>query len=133
MKSFLKCFAMLYSTMTKRTGPTNPQLKALLDEIQQHYIETKKPFWKRMYKELNRPARQRRNVNISRINRYTKSGDTVVVPGKVLSSGDLNHAVTVAAWQFSGSAEEKIKKAKGDAVSISELMKMKTKKVKIIG
>ena len=133
MKSFLKHFTMLYSTMVKRTGPTNPQLKALLEEIQQHYITTKKPFWKRMYKELNRPTRLRRKVNISRINRYTKSGETVVVPGKVLSEGELNHTVTVAAWQFSEKAEEKIKKAKGNAISISDLMKMKTRKVKIIG
>ena len=119
--------------MVRRTGPTNPQLKALLDEISEHYVKTKKPFWKRMYKELSRPTRQRRAVNLSRINRHTKSGDTVVLPGKVLSAGELHHAVTVAAWQFSKQASEKIKKAKGKAISISELMKMKTRKVKIIG
>lgn len=119
--------------MVKRTGPTNPELRALLKEIQEHYVKTKKPFWKRMYKELNRPTRQRRSVNISRINRYTKSGETVVVPGKVLSAGELHHSLTVAAWQFSRQAEEKIMKAKGKVISIPELMKMKTRKVKIIG
>jgi large subunit ribosomal protein L18e len=86
-----------------------------------------------MHKELSRATRQRRAVNISRINRYTKSGDTIVVPGKVLSAGELKHAVTVAAWKFSKQAEEKIRKAKGKAISIPELMKMKTRKVKIIG
>ena len=119
--------------MVKRIGPMNPELKRLLDEIMQHYLKTKKPFWKRMHKELSRPTRQRRAVNLSRINRYTKSGETIVVPGKVLSAGEIGHAVTVAAWQFSKQAAEKIKKAKGEAISIAELMNMKTKKVKIIG
>jgi len=43
---------------------------------------------------------------------YRKEGETVVVPGKVLNVGELTKKVEVAAFSFSQSAEEKIKKRK---------------------
>ena len=66
--------------------------------------------------------------------KYTKEGDIVLVPGKVLSMGELNKNVTVAGWRFSKSAEEKINR-KGKAITIQELMKQNPegKKVRIIG
>ena len=48
--------------------------------------------------------------------------------------GDLTKKITVAAYQFSESAEEKINKV-GKAISIRELMKEnpKGKRIRIIG
>ena len=85
--------------------------------------------------ELERPRRNRRVVNLSRINRYTKPNDVVVVPGKVLGMGTLDHPVTVAAFAFSKRAKELIEKAGGEAISIKELIKRNPKgsNVKIIG
>ena len=115
----------------KRTGPTNQELNNLIDELRQLSLSQKVPFWKRIAKDLAKPTRQRRNINLSRINRYTKSNDIVVIPGKVLGTGEPNEKVTVAAWQFSQSAKEKLKKN----ITIKELMKKnpKAKKLKIIG
>ena len=115
----------------KRTGPTNPELNNLIDELKQLSLSQKVPFWKRIANDLAKPTRQRRNINLSRINRYTKSNDIVVIPGKVLGTGEPNEKVTVAAWQFSQSAKEKLKKN----ITIKELMKKnpKAKKLKIIG
>ena len=72
--------------------------------------------------------------NIYKINKTTRDGETAIVPGKVLSEGELTKKITVAAWQFSEKAKEKINKV-GKAVSIKELIKKNPKgsKVRIIG
>jgi len=103
--------------MVKRTGPTNEHLQALIRTLG----KDKKPIWKRIAKDLARPTRIRRVVNLKRINRHTKTGETIIVPGKVLGIGELKHKLTIAAWQFSDSASKKIKAAGATAVSIKEL------------
>jgi len=92
------------------------------------------PLWKRVSEELSKSNGQRAQVNIEKINDLTKSGDIVVVPGKTLGNGDISHAVTVASYKFSASATEKLKQAKGKAISIEELVKSnpKAKGVKLI-
>ena len=50
-----------------------------------------------------------------------EEGESVVVPGKVLSDGKLDHKVTVAALGFSKNAEAKIVNAGSEAISIAEL------------
>ncbi len=94
-------------------------------------LERKKAkIWKAVAWDLKKNFRE---VNLAKINRYTKDGDVVIVPGKVLGYGDLDHKVTVVAYAFSKSALEKINK-KGKAVDILEFAeKGKVKGVKIIG
>jgi large subunit ribosomal protein L18e len=104
--------------MVKR-GATNPRLLDLINELNKQ----KKGIWKKTAKFLSRPTRQRPWINLSKIDRYSKKDEVILVPGKVLASGDLSKSVTVAAWRFSESAKEKISKAKGKAISISKLMK----------
>ncbi len=120
--------------MVKRTGPTNPNLKELIQELKKLASQQNIKLWKRIALDLEKPTRQRRVVNISRINRYTKKDENVVIPGKVLGSGVLDHPVTVAAWKFSEQAKEKINKI-GKAIYIQDLMKqgIKDKGVRIIG
>lgn len=92
-------------------------------------------IWRAIAEELLKPSRRRRAVNISRINRYTSPGDCVVVPGKVLGAGELDHPVTIAAFGFSKTALEKITRAGGRAMSIYELLRENPKgsNVKLIG
>ena len=119
----------------KRTGPTNPLLRDLIGELKKRGNEQEVNLWKRIALDLERPTRQRRAVNLSRINRHTKENEVVVVPGKVLSVGEIDHKINVAAFNFSALAKEKILKAHGKALSIDELMKLnpKGKGIKIIG
>ena len=118
-----------------RTGPTNPTLKNLIQELKKISSQKNIPLWRRVADDLERPTRQRRVVNLSRINRYTQEDDIIVVPGKVLGAGNLDHKLTVAAYQFSEGALLEIEKMKGKAVPIHEFMKndIKGKKIKIIG
>lgn len=118
-----------------RTGPTNPNLRNLIEELKKLSIQKNIKIWKRVASDLEMPSRQRRAVNLSRINSYTKENDTIVVPGKVLGSGLLNHKLTIAAYSFSEGAIEKINKANAKAITIGELMKenINGKGIKIIG
>lgn len=117
--------------MVRKTKATNPLLRKLIKELIKASNENDAPIWKRVAEDLAKPTRQRRSVNIKKINSNTESKDTIVVPGKVLGIGELDHKVTVAAWDFSKDAKEKL----DNTLSIRELMKKNPKGsgVKIIG
>lgn len=109
--------------MAKRTGPTNPELKNLIESLKSKWLETKSAIWKDLAERLSKPTRRRIEVNIGKINRYAKEGETVVVPGVVLGTGDLNKKITIAAWRFSAAARKKIEESGSRPISIEELMK----------
>jgi large subunit ribosomal protein L18e len=70
-------------------------------------------------------SRMKAEVNVGKIGRLTKKGETIVVPGKVLGTGTISHAVTVAAKAFSKSAAKKIKDAGGKTIPIADLKEYK--------
>ncbi|MEM1689959.1 MAG: 50S ribosomal protein L18e [Thermofilaceae archaeon] len=106
----------------KRTVSTNVHLRRLIHHLRKKARENKAPVWRRVAELLERPARTRPAVNISKINRYTRDGDTVVIPGKVLGCGTLNHRVVVAAYASSEKAREKIVAAGGEVITIPQLI-----------
>jgi len=114
-----------------RTGPTNKSMERLIEEIRKVAAKENSDFWRRIARELERPTRTRRNVNLMRINKNTKEGETIIVPGKVLGTGNLEHNVTIVAYNFSESAINKIK----SKMTIGELLHKnpKGKNVRIIG
>lgn len=120
--------------MAERTGPTNEQLKLLIKELESKYLESGVKLWRRLANDLKKPSRQRREVNVYKIGKLAREGETIVVPGKVLNTGELNKGVQVAAFSFSGAAKEKIEK-KGKVMSIQELMEKNPegRKVRILG
>lgn len=109
--------------MVKRTGPTNIYLKRLIESLKKKHYTDNTPIWFAVAEKLEKARRQKVEVNLSDIERNTQNGDTVVVPGIVLASGELTKSVNVAAWKFSSGAEQKIKKAKGKCMMIEELVK----------
>ena len=117
--------------MVKRTGSTDMHLRNLIRDLKILGTKENVKLWKRIAEDLSKPTRQRREVNVLRINQHAKAGETVIVPGKVLAEGTLDKKVTVAAWKFSDAAKAKISKA----MTIRQLMKdnPKGKKVRILG
>ena len=93
-------------------------IKALKDASK----ESGKAIWKALAEELDKPKRRRVSVNLSRIDRHTEEGEVVAVPGKVLAAGSLSKPVKIAAFSFSEGAVEKIKTAKGEYMSLDELL-----------
>ena len=101
---------------------TNPRIVRLIGELKAATRETGAPLWRDIAKRLEKPSRNYAAVNLSKINRHTQSNDTVLVAGKVLASGDLEHIVTVAAFNFSSQALSKIQAAGGKCLTIEKLM-----------
>lgn len=97
----------------------NKELVSLVENLK----KAQKPIWKRVAKELSKPRRRRVQVNVSKIEQYAKPDSTVLVPGKVLGSGNLSKKVTIAAFSFSGSAKKLISKVGGKAITIESLHK----------
>ncbi|MCX6778501.1 MAG: 50S ribosomal protein L18e [Candidatus Micrarchaeota archaeon] len=101
-------------------GPENKktlELAVLLGKLSR---ENKAPIWKAISVKLLSPRRRRTGVNLSKIDRFTSDGDAVIVPGKVLGTGELTHRVAVAAFGFSSSAKAKLG---ANAIGVMELAK----------
>jgi large subunit ribosomal protein L18e len=114
---------------------TNMHLAELISELKKVSSQNEADIWKRIAYDLEKPTRQRRIVNLSKISRYCNDDEVIVVAGKVLGSGELNKKITIAAYQFSDQAREKIKEAKGTSLDISELIRKnpKGKQIRIMG
>jgi large subunit ribosomal protein L18e len=71
---------------------------------------------------------------LSKLNRHTKKADVVIVPGKILGTGSIDHAVTVAAFDISDTAKAKLEAVKAKYLTITELLEKNPKgsNVKII-
>ncbi len=108
--------------MPKPTGPTNPALRRLARELRAKGKKFEVKLWEDLAERLLRPRRSRAEVNISNLNRHTKEGTTLVVPGKVLAAGRIGHPLTVAAFRFSAPASRKIRAAGGETISIQKLL-----------
>jgi len=119
----------------KPTGPTNQTLRSLIENLKRLGTEKNIPLWGRVASDLGKSNRSRRIVNLSRINRFTKENEIIIVPGKVLGDGILEHKLTIAAFSYSKTALDKISKAQAKAMSIPDLMQqdIKGKRVRIIG
>ena len=83
---------------------TDPNLVKLIELLFKASAENKAKIWKDIAERLARPKRLYAEVNVSKIERYAKEGETILVPGKVLGGGRITKAVTVAALSFSDSA-----------------------------
>ncbi|RMG31676.1 MAG: 50S ribosomal protein L18e [Methanobacteriota archaeon] len=114
--------------------PENPVVASLIKALKVAANKHEAPIWRTVSKKLQRPRRRKIVVNLSKIARYTKDGEAVVVPGKVLGSGELDRPITVAAVAFSKSAQEKIAAANGKAIKIMDLVEENPKgsRVRII-
>ena len=121
--------------MKRDRGPTNPVVASLIYQLRVTSNKNDAKIWKAVSNKLKKPRRNRPAVNISRLNRYSKADEQILVPGKVLGAGDIDHPITVAALDFSETAKNKIEAAKGKAISINEMMQENPKGngVRIIG
>jgi large subunit ribosomal protein L18e len=114
---------------------SNERLLKLIGYLKKKAHENQAPIWKDVAKRLEKPSKSWAEVNIRRLAKHAKKGDTIIVPGKLLGSGTLSTSVTVAAYSFSETARSKIRDSGGKSISIPELVKRnpKGKNIRIIG
>ncbi|MHA2401198.1 MAG: 50S ribosomal protein L18e [Promethearchaeota archaeon] len=100
------------------TGPSNYYHRKLIRDL----WKTKIKIWRKISKKLSSPRKNRVAPNLYRINKKTKENDVIIVPGKVLGMGDLDHALTIACLECSKSARQKIESSGSKLLSIEELL-----------
>lgn len=103
------------------SSKTNPRLNDLIAELKSTSRKADADVWQDVADRLEKPRRTHAEVNLGRIERYAREEETVVVPGKVLGSGALQKNVTVAAVNFSSSAETKIEQV-GESVPLEQAL-----------
>ena len=108
--------------MVKKLTKTNPNLIDLIKKLKIKSATEEVAIWKDVAQRLEKSNRRTAEVNLSDISRYVEDGETILVPGKVLSNGTLDIKVTVAALKFSKTAKSKIEAAGGECITIMDAM-----------
>lgn len=119
----------------RKTETTNPELLQIIRFLTKQSKKEDVKIWRDVANNLVKPNRRRITVNLSRLNRHTEKNETVLIPGKVLGSGKIDHPVNVAAFQFSHTAKQKIESAKGKTLTLLQLVKKNPKgsRIKVLG
>lgn len=119
----------------KQSKTTNQELFNTIRELVKYSNSTGFAVYKAVANKLSSSASQRAKVNLSKIEKFVKEGETIIVPGKILGDGVLlKKNITIVGFNISESAIEKINKAGSKFVKISEFLSKKpNNKLRIIG
>ncbi|MEM5804362.1 MAG: 50S ribosomal protein L18e [Candidatus Aenigmatarchaeota archaeon] len=109
--------------MPKPTGPSNEIIKEMIAGLRVRGRKEKSGFMLNLADLLETPERRRPAVNLSKIEREADGSEIVLVPGKVLSSGEISKPFKIASLSCSAEAARKIAKAGGRTMSIAEFLK----------
>jgi len=118
----------------RKIKSTNPELVNVVNLLKKQSKENDVGIWRDVAERLSKPRRNSVAVNVSRLNRYTHRSETVMVPGKVLGTGQIGHSLTVGAFPFQRKPERN-RGCKGQVSVLDDLVKKNPKgsKIKIIG
>ena len=99
------------------------------------YKRSGSPIWKSIEKKFQSSRSNRSEVNVSKLDNITKEGDIVIVPGKVLGSGIINHKIILSCFSISVTPMKKVIDCGGEVITINELVQQYPdgKGVRIIG
>ncbi len=81
------------------------------------------PIWSKVAKMARGTTSAKKVVNIKKIAAYSKEGDSVLVPGKVLGIGSIPHKITLYSFSISESAAMLITKVGGSVKPIDDAVK----------
>jgi len=113
----------------KRTFPSKESTRKLIIALEKKGKKDKAGVWLGIAGKISSPTRIRAKVNLWKLSKLAakNKGKLLVVPGKVLGTGELENSAEVAAFSFSDSAKKKIEKVKGKVISLQELIESKAK------
>lgn len=94
-------------------------LKAWISFLQQD--QKRKALSKRLLALIDVPTRRRVEVNLYKINKHSREGENVIVPGKVLSAGKLDHKINIVALDYSSGALKSLKEANCSILKLEKL------------
>ncbi len=103
----------------------NTNVRSWLDALARDKPAGASPLMRRVRLLVSKPKRQRVSVNLYKLDMHVKQGETAVVPGKVLSGGEVSHAFDVAAMEFSDAARKKLLDKGCKIIDVSDLNERK--------
>ena len=108
--------------------------KTNLNLVKTIYEGKKNKAWLEVAGILASPVRNKKNLNIGEIEKKAEASKVVVIPGKVLSSGEIAKKIKIVALSFSEKAKTKIQKAGSTTSTILEEIKLnpEAKGIKIL-
>ena len=111
----------------KISRKTNPNLEDLIFELKRLSRENEAPIWRTVAKKLAKPSRVWAEVNIADVDKHSQAKESVLIPGKLLGTGNLTKPVNVAAYSASESAIKKVEQAGGKFMTFIELAEQNPK------
>lgn len=102
---------------------TNQVVTQMAIELKKASTKNDAPIWLKLAKLALKTSSSRRVVNLTKINEVTKDDAVIVVPGKVLGTGNVSHKITLSSFSISNSAAKKIIESGGTIISFSEMIK----------
>jgi len=110
--------------MAKTYNNPNPKRIAIIELLKNFNRDKNHGIWNKVIKELSRSRKNRRKVNLWKINKYSKENDIVIIPGKVLGSGKIDHKVTICGFEFSKKVKDLANKDENiNLITINDLLK----------
>ena len=93
------------------------------------------PIWLKLAELALKPSISRRVINLGQLDKFVNDNDVVVVPGKVLGTGNISHKITLCSFSISTTGAKKVTQSGGKLVDFTHLIKNHPtgKGVKIIG
>ena len=108
---------------TKIEKQSRRKQNTMLVETLRAAKKTGSEIWLNVASVLSSPRRNKIAVNLGELEKATKEGDSIVVPGKILSQGEISKKIAIIAFAFSEKAKEKLLKTKSQAVNIIDEIK----------
>ncbi|HKL24482.1 MAG TPA: uL15 family ribosomal protein [Candidatus Nanoarchaeia archaeon] len=96
-------------------------------ELVETVIASKKnPEWLEVSSILSGPRKNRKNANLSEINEAIKKQNTkkIIIPGKVLSQGEVDKKIKIIALSFSEKARQKLEEKGCETSTILQEIKL---------
>ena len=121
--------------MSKLNRKTNQSLVALIGDLKEQSRSTGSALWRDVARRLETSRSNWAEPNLSQLSRHAADEKMILVPGKLLGSGDVEGKPSVAAYSVSAGARTKIEGAGGRVLTIRELMEENPegKEVRILG
>ncbi len=93
----------------------------LIASLEKAAKATKKEIWADLAKRMDAPTRNALTVDLEHVNKMValNKGKTIIVPGKILSDGELENKAVIVAVSASANAMAKINK-KGEFVLLKD-------------
>jgi large subunit ribosomal protein L18e len=100
---------------------TSVYLIDVINDLLERSRENQSIFWRDIASRLNSSRNHYANVNLGKLDRFVSEGDTVVIPGNLLSSGILHKKIKISALKISEKARQKLAASGSEFIELRDL------------